>query len=756
MEYPTAEKLAQFISMELDTIVSTIRPMVLSKGQQQLFMSGLGRAFAFVELQLPREVKEADLLVAWKQLVDRYDILRTVLDVDLDGQPQSITNARQWPLQVSDMPLSETLVSLRQTAEAKDMTLMRDALNEAAAQMKTVPPVRLLILQQASSSIIAYLATSRLLLDTRSLRILGGELTDSCKSPSNAINHHRERVNFFDELCKGPCEPKKLLEEEEDHEDCDTLSVSTEMTGATAATAATSSEDLVHHPQALSMPIRAAPTAVASEEMLVVPSQVAYAIDAYCLKYGVTPSSILLSSFMSALSNGSHKSTVRVVVDIDQIESQLDMLGPLAVPMVMEVNAADVANEPAAVAGGFSHGMQDDMVSLIAPAYSYVNQCHGDYRFTYQHADWTCEGGSVNGPTLSSKLDLSIIAELGGDCSINARTYTLRLAAPSTTSCQELRVFAEKVVACASRIATSEGAVTTTAPSNAHTSLSESAVEAVKMCGSGLMGLVVLMPVLYIWPHMQSIWEHHGLLSALAVSPLAFHAMGLMMCSIIIMLHHLLTITCGSLAPGDYPTNTWPFLRWWFMSKLVSLSGPIYTNHIQGTPLYTWWLRGLGAQVGSGVHIMSGAVITDPQLVVMDDNAVVATGAKLMGSVIKGDVLHRGVIHLGRGSVVGDNATMMLGSTLGRRAVLKAQSMAPEGRHMAENSIFEGTPACYVGPSAMALQLRPTLMAYPINSNSYDSLSMVVIHGAKTFFHPPINCLASAMTSLAANRAKKA
>jgi acetyltransferase-like isoleucine patch superfamily enzyme len=157
-------------------------------------------------------------------------------------------------------------------------------------------------------------------------------------------------------------------------------------------------------------------------------------------------------------------------------------------------------------------------------------------------------------------------------------------------------------------------------------------------------------------------------------------------------------LTRGSLLSGDYAVNSVPFLRWWFMTRLLALTSPVYVDHMKGTFVYIWWLRALGATVGEKVRFHAGVVLTDPDLVKLGDDVLLGKGARLISSIVRDGVLRRGLVVVGERAHVGTHAVMMPGSQLGRDSLLDRLSVAVEGQQLAENSVYESSPSRFRRP----------------------------------------------------------
>ena len=126
---------------------------------------------------------------------------------------------------------------------------------------------------------------------------------------------------------------------------------------------------------------------------------------------------------------------------------------------------------------------------------------------------------------------------------------------------------------------------------------------------------------------------------------------------------------------GQHAVHSPAFLQWWFTSRLLSSTHPIFLAHFEGTVLYTWWLRALGAHIGRSITIDAGAVITDPARLRIGDNASVGR-ATLSASCVRNGLLTIGTVCVEEEAVVGPRAVLLPNSTVAPHAVVPPQVRA--------------------------------------------------------------------------------
>jgi len=233
--------------------------------------------------------------------------------------------------------------------------------------------------------------------------------------------------------------------------------------------------------------------------------------------------------------------------------------------------------------------------------------------------------------------------------------------------------------------------------------------------GIGIMGFVSSIMLLVVWPAVQCSLEHWGLSITLLLVPLTVHTISLLTCLEVILIKAII----GVPPPGSYAINSWDYIRWWFITRLVSFIEPLYIDSMRGTLMHLWWWRALGASVGQGVRC-DLAKVTDPDLVVIEDHVTMDTGVKLQTSIIKNGMLHRGRIEVGRCAVMGSCAMMLPGSRLDDGSTLEVGAVVEEGQTILSGGVYAGAPAAFVRPCG-AGPIEPV-----VRSRAYELLLLIL------------------------------
>ena len=109
------------------------------------------------------------------------------------------------------------------------------------------------------------------------------------------------------------------------------------------------------------------------------------------------------------------------------------------------------------------------------------------------------------------------------------------------------------------------------------------------------------------------------------------------------------------------------FIRWWLMG-VVSLGLPVtfVMSFLRYTPLLSWFYWGMGAKIGRGVSIGQGLYgmpcVYDYDLIEIGEGSTIEMMSYVMGSDVRGGMLHLGHTRIGAGCFIGMGSVVMPGS----------------------------------------------------------------------------------------------
>jgi len=133
------------------------------------------------------------------------------------------------------------------------------------------------------------------------------------------------------------------------------------------------------------------------------------------------------------------------------------------------------------------------------------------------------------------------------------------------------------------------------------------------------------------------------------------------------------------------------YVRFWIVKTLIR-SSPAARLFI-GTPLYTLYLRTLGAKIGSGVVILSRRVPVCTDLLTIGAGTVIRKEAIFNGYRAQSGRIETGPVTLGRDVFVGERGVLDINSSMGDGAQLGHASALHGGQAVPAGERWHGCPA---------------------------------------------------------------
>ncbi len=133
------------------------------------------------------------------------------------------------------------------------------------------------------------------------------------------------------------------------------------------------------------------------------------------------------------------------------------------------------------------------------------------------------------------------------------------------------------------------------------------------------------------------------------------------------------------------------YLRFWIVRTLVRMN-PIVLFFL-GSPLYSCYLRLLGARVGPGVVIFSRSIPVCTDLLTIDAGAVIHKDALLACYRAEDGLIQTGRVTIGARAFVGVQAVLDIDTEMGRDSQLGHASSLHRGQRIPEGQAWDGSPA---------------------------------------------------------------
>lgn len=135
----------------------------------------------------------------------------------------------------------------------------------------------------------------------------------------------------------------------------------------------------------------------------------------------------------------------------------------------------------------------------------------------------------------------------------------------------------------------------------------------------------------------------------------------------------------------------WPLLDWVRYSIVSHIVRLLAGTALRATPMWVWYLRLDGAQIGSRVWVNSLG-ITDHALIEFGDDVVIGAGAHLSGHTAERGYIKTDRIRLGRRTTVGVNTIVGIGVVTGPDCQIGALSYVPKNSQLESGMTYVGAP----------------------------------------------------------------
>ena len=163
-------------------------------------------------------------------------------------------------------------------------------------------------------------------------------------------------------------------------------------------------------------------------------------------------------------------------------------------------------------------------------------------------------------------------------------------------------------------------------------------------------------------------------------------------------------LIAGRLKPGRYPLWGMTYYRWWLADRLIE-AAPTYL--LNGSSLYCWWLRALGARIGRDV-VIGSLTLRAPDLLTVANGVSIGNAANFENARVEHGWLLLGAIDVGTDAAVGSYAILEGNTRIGAQGHLEGQSALSDGVTLPPGRVWRGSPARDVGAFDTASNLpRP-------------------------------------------------
>lgn len=135
----------------------------------------------------------------------------------------------------------------------------------------------------------------------------------------------------------------------------------------------------------------------------------------------------------------------------------------------------------------------------------------------------------------------------------------------------------------------------------------------------------------------------------------------------------------------------WGLLNWSRYMVSTHVVRVFVGTFFRGSPVWTWYLKLNGAQIGRGVYINSLS-ISDHNMLEFGDGVVIGEGVHLSGHTVEAGLVKTGRVRLGPGVTVGLGSMVGIGVEAGERCQIGALSVVPKYTRLDAGAVYAGVP----------------------------------------------------------------
>jgi acetyltransferase-like isoleucine patch superfamily enzyme len=146
----------------------------------------------------------------------------------------------------------------------------------------------------------------------------------------------------------------------------------------------------------------------------------------------------------------------------------------------------------------------------------------------------------------------------------------------------------------------------------------------------------------------------------------------------------------------------WPLLDWARYMTSIHIVRVFAGAFFRSTPVWTFYIRLNGGQLGPGVYINSLA-LSDHNLLQFGRGVVVGDGAHISGHTVERGVVKTGRVRLGDYVTVGLGSTLGIGVEAGAGCQIGALSVVPKHALLEAGATYAGVPVRLIGTGDVTL-----------------------------------------------------
>lgn len=138
------------------------------------------------------------------------------------------------------------------------------------------------------------------------------------------------------------------------------------------------------------------------------------------------------------------------------------------------------------------------------------------------------------------------------------------------------------------------------------------------------------------------------------------------------------------------PLWGWRYFRFWVVMSLIR-SAPVAM--FKGSPLYSLYLRLLGAKLGHNTVIECRSMPVCTDLISIGDNTILRKDSSVLGFRAEAGYIYTGRVQIGEGAFVGEASVLDIDTRMGDRSQLGHASSLQRGQSIPAGERWHGSPA---------------------------------------------------------------
>ncbi|MDF1814419.1 MAG: amino acid adenylation domain-containing protein [Verrucomicrobiales bacterium] len=154
-------------------------------------------------------------------------------------------------------------------------------------------------------------------------------------------------------------------------------------------------------------------------------------------------------------------------------------------------------------------------------------------------------------------------------------------------------------------------------------------------------------------------------------------------------------VLVGRWKPQKFRVWSLQYFRFWLVKTLTRFNPLVL---FVGSPIFTWYLRMLGAKIGKNAVILSPHIPVCSDLLTIGDDAVVRKDSFYHCYRAHNGQIHTGPVTIGKNAFVGEMSVLDIDSSLGDGAQLGHSSSLQAGQHVPDGEHRCGSPAVQQTP----------------------------------------------------------